>query len=54
MPVNPDVYAWWENTKTRHGFPADLVISALQKELRRGHRECRDARLRNEYDQRGA
>lgn len=39
MAVRPDVYDWWEQVKTRHGFPADLVISALQKEIRRGHTE---------------
>lgn len=39
MAINPQVYDWWEQVKTRHGLPADLVISALQKELRRGHIE---------------
>ncbi|MGH2343655.1 MAG: AAA family ATPase [Chloroflexota bacterium] len=39
MAVNPQVYDWWEQVKTRHGFPADLVISALQKEMRRGNTE---------------
>lgn len=29
----------WENLKTRHDLPADQVISALQKEIRRGHSE---------------
>jgi replication-associated recombination protein RarA len=29
----------WTRVQTRHGFPADEVISALQKEIRRGHRE---------------
>ena len=29
----------WVDVKTRHGFPADEVISALQKEIRRGKEE---------------
>jgi replication-associated recombination protein RarA len=29
----------WVDVKTYHGFPADHVISALQKEIRRGHEE---------------
>jgi replication-associated recombination protein RarA len=29
----------WVDVKTYHGFPADQVISALQKEIRRGHEE---------------
>lgn len=29
----------WTQVKTRHGFAADEVISALQKEIRRGHTE---------------
>ena len=29
----------WVNVKTRHGLPADQVISALQKEIRRGRTE---------------
>jgi replication-associated recombination protein RarA len=29
----------WVDVKTYHGFQADLVISALQKEIRRGNRE---------------
>ena len=29
----------WVNVKTRHGLPADEVISALQKEIRRSHIE---------------
>ncbi len=29
----------WVDVKTYHGFPADHVISALQKEVRRGHTE---------------
>ena len=29
----------WVDVKTFHGFPADHVISALQKEIRRGHEE---------------
>jgi replication-associated recombination protein RarA len=29
----------WIDVKTLHGFPADHVISALQKEIRRGHTE---------------
>jgi replication-associated recombination protein RarA len=29
----------WVNVKTRHGLPADEVISALQKEIRRGNTE---------------
>ena len=29
----------WVDVKTYHGFPADHVISALQKEIRRGHTE---------------
>ena len=27
----------WVDVKTFHGFAADHVISALQKEIRRGH-----------------
>jgi replication-associated recombination protein RarA len=27
----------WSNRRTRHDLPADEVISALQKEIRRGH-----------------
>jgi replication-associated recombination protein RarA len=29
----------WVDVKTFHGLPADQVISALQKEIRRGHTE---------------
>jgi len=29
----------WQDVKTYHGYPADQVISALQKEIRRGHTE---------------
>jgi replication-associated recombination protein RarA len=29
----------WRTGRTRHEFPADEVISALQKEIRRGHTE---------------
>ena len=29
----------WVNVKTFNGFQADHVISALQKEIRRGHAE---------------
>ncbi|MFN2135335.1 MAG: AAA family ATPase, partial [Candidatus Promineifilaceae bacterium] len=29
----------WVDVKTVSGFPADHVISALQKEIRRGHTE---------------
>ena len=29
----------WQTVKTYHGLKADLVISALQKEIRRGHGE---------------
>ena len=29
----------WVNVRTYHDFPADQVISALQKEIRRGHTE---------------
>jgi replication-associated recombination protein RarA len=29
----------WASVKTAHGFAADEVISALQKEIRRGHAE---------------
>src|SRR5512133_898401 len=29
----------WVNVRTRHGLAADEVISALQKEIRRGHVE---------------
>ena len=29
----------WVDVKTYHGLPADQVISALQKEIRRGHTE---------------
>ena len=29
----------WTLARTRHDFPADEVISALQKEIRRGHTE---------------
>lgn len=29
----------WVKVRTRHDFPADEVISALQKEIRRGHGE---------------
>lgn len=34
MPRDP-----WVDVKTYHDFPADHVISALQKEIRRGHTE---------------
>lgn len=29
----------WVDVRTRHGLPADEIISALQKEIRRGHAE---------------
>lgn len=29
----------WVDVRTRHGLPADEIISALQKEIRRGHSE---------------
>jgi hypothetical protein len=29
----------WVDVRTRHDFPADEVISALQKEMRRGNAE---------------
>ncbi len=29
----------WVDVKTFHGYPADQLISALQKEIRRGHEE---------------
>ncbi|MBU1879975.1 MAG: hypothetical protein KJ734_13600, partial [Chloroflexi bacterium] len=29
----------WVDVKTEHGLPADQIISALQKEIRRGHTE---------------
>lgn len=29
----------WTRVRTRHDYPADEVISALQKEIRRGHTE---------------
>jgi replication-associated recombination protein RarA len=29
----------WVDVKTYHGWPADQVISAIQKEIRRGHTE---------------
>src|SRR5512141_2448191 len=29
----------WVDVRTRHGLPADEIISALQKEIRRGHTE---------------
>lgn len=32
-------YDPWSNTKTKHGMEADLVISALQKCIRRGNEE---------------
>ena len=34
MPSDP-----WASVRTAHGFAADEVISALQKEIRRGHAE---------------
>ena len=34
MPRDP-----WVDVRTAHDFPADQVISALQKEIRRGHTE---------------
>jgi len=36
LPANQDP---WTRVKTRHGLAADEVISALQKEIRRGHAE---------------
>jgi replication-associated recombination protein RarA len=33
------IYDPWTQVKTRHGLAADEVISALQKEIRRGHTE---------------
>lgn len=32
-------YDPWVNVRTFHGFQADQIISALQKEIRRGHEE---------------
>jgi replication-associated recombination protein RarA len=32
-------YDPWQKVRTRHDFPADEVISALQKEIRRGNTE---------------
>ena len=32
-------YDPWQKCKTISGLAADLVISALQKEIRRGHEE---------------
>ncbi len=29
----------WVDVRTRHGLPADEIISSLQKEIRRGHTE---------------
>ncbi|HNB50967.1 MAG TPA: hypothetical protein PK530_03445 [Anaerolineales bacterium] len=37
MPINERDP--WVDVKTIHSFPADQVISALQKEIRRGHEE---------------
>jgi len=34
LPYDP-----WQKVQTRHGLAADEVISALQKEIRRGHAE---------------
>jgi replication-associated recombination protein RarA len=34
LPYDP-----WQKVQTRHGLPADEVISALQKEIRRGQAE---------------
>jgi hypothetical protein len=34
LPPDP-----WQEVSTRHGLPADQVISALQKEIRRGNTE---------------
>jgi hypothetical protein len=34
-----DVHDPWVKVKTYHGFAADQVISALQKEIRRNHAE---------------
>lgn len=37
--ANSNYYDPWSNTKTKHGLEADLVISALQKCIRRGNEE---------------
>lgn len=37
MPI--DTRDPWVDVKTYHGFPADQIISALQKEIRRGNAE---------------
>lgn len=42
-----DYYDPWSNTKTKNGLQADLVISALQKSIRRGKE---DIALRMAYE----
>ena len=37
--MSVDIRDPWVDVKTYRGFPADQVISALQKEIRRGHTE---------------
>lgn len=37
--VKHEFYDTWSSQKTRHGFVADEVISALQKEIRRGNED---------------
>lgn len=37
--MTPNAFDPWTQTKTVHGFPADEIISALQKEIRRGNVE---------------
>ncbi|MFQ3566611.1 MAG: AAA family ATPase [Aggregatilineales bacterium] len=39
MAVTPHSQDPWTRTRTLHDFPADEVISAVQKEIRRGHTE---------------
>lgn len=39
MTVMPHAQDPWTRTRTLHDFPADEVISAVQKEIRRGHTE---------------
>jgi len=37
--MTPHTYDPWDKVRTIHGLAADEVISALQKEIRRGHAE---------------
>lgn len=39
MPAKGRAPDPWSQVETRHGFQADELISALQKEIRRGHAE---------------